>query len=137
MRFGFSCLVLLLVLPASVIAGESVKPLFKDFIGVNGHTVQFKPKLYSQVCRVVRDYHPMEWDTGKETNYKLDFPFARNRVSWEHVYGSWRKEGFLIDACLMFETIQHDKWVDMAKDTHNYGLKFAQHFGPSSKMPFV
>ena len=64
------------------------KPVMGDFMGVNGHTVQFKPELYSKVCRKARDYHPIEWDLGKESDFVLQFPFARNRVSWDAVYGS-------------------------------------------------
>ena len=30
-------------------------PLFREFVGLNGHTVNFKPDLYQPVCRVVRD----------------------------------------------------------------------------------
>src|SRR5262249_19105766 len=30
-------------------AADDLKPLFKDFMGVNGHTVQFKPELYKSV----------------------------------------------------------------------------------------
>ena len=41
------------------------KPLMRDFIGINGHTVQFKPELYRPVCGLVRDYHPVEWDLGE------------------------------------------------------------------------
>jgi len=114
-----------------------LKPLFRDFMGLNGHTVQFKPELYGQVCRLVRDYHPMEWDTGADSNYKLDFPFARNRVSWEQVYGSWKKAGLATDACIMFETLSPDKWVDLSRDANRYGQQFAQHFGPSSPLAVV
>jgi len=113
------------------------KPLFRDFMGINGHTVNFRPELYGQVCRLVRDYHPMEWDTGPDTNYKLDFPFARNRVSWDHVYGSWKKAGFKTDACVMFETHKPDAWHDLTADSHRYGKLFAENFGPSSKLPLV
>ena len=69
-------------------------------MGINGHTVLFKPELYAQTCRLVRDYHPLEWDTGAETDYVLDFPFARNRVNWEQVYGSWKQAGMKTDACI-------------------------------------
>lgn len=113
------------------------KPLFRDFMGINGHTVNFRPELYGQVCRLVRDYHPMEWDTGADTNYKLDFPFARNRVSWEQVYGSWKKAGFTTDACVMFETHQSNAWNDLPVDAQRYGKIFAKHFGPSSKLAVV
>jgi len=113
------------------------KPLFRDFIGINGHTVQFKPELYSQVCKVVRDYHPLEWDTGNETDYKLDFPSARNGVNWETVYGAWRKNGFFNDACIMFETVPADQWKSLAKDSFHYGERFATNFGPSSHLKLV
>jgi hypothetical protein len=33
------------------------KPLFRDFIGLNVHTVQFKSELYKPVTRLLRDYH--------------------------------------------------------------------------------
>ncbi len=113
------------------------KPLFRDFMGINGHTVNFRPELYGEVCQLVRDYHSMEWDTGPDTNYKLDFPFARNRVSWEQVYGSWKTSGFRTDACLMFETHTSEAWNDLAVDTHRYGKIFAENFGPTSKLALV
>ncbi len=113
------------------------KPLFRDFMGVNGHTVNFKPELYERVCRLVRDYHPLEWDTGPDSDYRLDFPFARNRVSWEQIYGSWKKEGFVTDACIMFETLAPEAWRDMPRDAERYGRKFAESFGPSTALPVV
>lgn len=116
---------------------SATKPLFRDFIGINGHTIQFKPELYRQVCSVVRDYHPMEWDTGNDTDYRLDFPFARNRVNWEQVYGSWKKQGFFNDACIMFETVPVEKWKSLEKDSFHYGKRFAESFGPSSQLKLV
>ena len=50
------------------------KPLFSEFMGINGHTIQFKPLLYASACRSVRDYHPMEWDTGADTFDDKDEP---------------------------------------------------------------
>jgi len=113
-------------------AAEHPKPLMKDFIGLNGHTVQFKPELYGPVCKVVRDYHPVEWDLGKETDVPTTFPFARNRVDWSQVYGSWKKAGYHINASLMFETIEQKVWKDVPRDAKAYGLAFAKAFGPSS-----
>jgi len=138
-RLSFA-LIVLCVGPLLVCAEEPAihpKPLFRDFIGINGHTVQFKPELYSKVCSVVRDYHPMEWDTGNDTDYQLDFPFARNRVNWEQVYGSWRKYGFYNDVSIMFETIPVEKWNSLKEDSYRYGKKFAQSFGPSSTLRLV
>ncbi|MDB5353052.1 MAG: hypothetical protein JWN86_4299, partial [Planctomycetota bacterium] len=34
------------------------KPLFRDFMGVNGHTILFKPARYTPAAQSVRDYHP-------------------------------------------------------------------------------
>src|SRR4051812_4958986 len=99
----------------SLISAENTpaKPLFKDFMGINGHTVTFKPVQFRPVCEHVRDYHPMEWDTGNESNYATQFPMARNRVDWSQVYGSWKKSGFIIDVSIMFETLKQDKWKDI------------------------
>jgi len=107
------------------------RPLLREIMGINGHTVLFKPELYKQVCRLARDYHPMDWDVGNETHFATRFPFARNMVNWESVYGSWVKEGFTVNPCVMFETIPHDKWHDLAADAFAYGFCFARFFGPS------
>jgi hypothetical protein len=113
------------------------KPLMGDFLGVNGHTVQFKPELYSKVCRKVRDYHPLEWDLGKDSDFALRFPEARNRVDWNEVYGSWQKQGFETDVSVMFSGFKPETWKDLAKDPHAYGLAFARMFGPSSQKKLV
>src|SRR5687767_7251096 len=82
-------------LPAlPVAAQDDAKPLFRDFIGINGHTIQFKPDLYKPVATQVRDYHPFSWDVGDETDFATTFPFARNRVDWGSVYGSWKAAGY-------------------------------------------
>jgi hypothetical protein len=109
----------------------------RDFIGINGHTVQFKPDLYHPVARHVRDYHPVEWDLGKNTAEPAPFPFAKNRVDWSKVYGSWRAKDFTINASLMFESIKRTNWSDIERDAKTYARSFAQEFGPSSKRKLV
>src|SRR5579862_2871430 len=121
----------------AIVRAEEPKPLFKELMGINGHTVQFKPEFYKAVCRLVRDYHPVEWDLGKDSDFTTTFPLARNRVDWNSVYGSWKKSGFVTDACLMFETIKQDKWKDIPRDARAYGLAFAKFCGPSSATPLV
>jgi serine/threonine-protein kinase ATR len=107
-------------------------PLFRDFMGLNVHSVGFKPELYKPVCRLVRDYHPMSWDLGDDTSNALEFPHTRNNVvNWLDEYGSWKKDGYDIDASLQFEQTAPGKWKDMAKDAFAYGRAFAQYFGPS------
>ena len=64
----------------AVTAGDldpKAKPVFRNFIGLNVHTVQFKPELYKPVTRRVRDYHGFKWDVGDDTDYYPRFPFAR------------------------------------------------------------
>src|SRR5215213_2844170 len=120
---------------AAIFAATS--PAFRDFMGINGHTVQFRPELYRPVASLVRDYHPVEWDLGKDSDFAAEFPFARNRVNWDAVYGSWKKAGWRIDVCLMFESLPRDQWKDLAKDARAYGERFARAFGPSSKLALV
>jgi hypothetical protein len=125
------------VILALLVQGEPPKPLVRDFLGLNGHTVQFRPKLYRPVCRLARDYHPVEWDLGKDSDFQTTFPFARNRVDWNHVYGSWTKEGFEVNCSLMFANFPKELWKDAARDAHAYGKAFAKAFGPSSERKLV
>ena len=113
------------------------RPLMKDFIGINGHTVQFKPELYQPAARLVRDYHPVEWDLGKDTAALPEFPSAKNRVDWSAVYGSWQKHGWITNACLMFESVPRESWKDIDKDAEAYGRVFAKEFGPSGARKLV
>ena len=130
------CVPILLALTIGSVASEP-RPLMRDFIGINGHTVQFKPELYQPVGRLVRDYHPVEWDLGKETAVLPEFPFAKNRVDWSGVYGGWQKQGWTTNACLMFESIQQGDWKDFEADARRYGEAFAKEFGPSSSRKLV
>jgi serine/threonine-protein kinase ATR len=126
--FASACL---LGLSISGAEEENHHPAMRDFIGICGHTVGFKPELYKQVCRLVRDYHPVGWDLGDDSDYKTTFPMARNQVSWKDIYGSWRKSGFDTDVSLMFEGIKQKTWKDVPKDAFAYGQAFASYFGPS------
>jgi hypothetical protein len=131
--FGLS-LVLALGLAMSA---DAEHPLMRDFIGINGHTVQFNPELYRPVCGLVRDYHPVEWDLGTNTTVLPAFPFAKNRVDWSQVYGSWRAKDWNIDACLMFESVKQADWKDLEADARAYGEAFAREFGPSGQRKLV
>ena len=133
--FAFVASALMAATPA--IATEKPRPLMRDFIGLNVHTVQFKPELYAPVTRVVRDYHPINWDVGNDTSYAPQFPRARNGVDWKHLYGAWRRDGYRVNACLMFEEIEPAAWKDMARDAAQYGRAFARAFGPGGADPLV
>jgi hypothetical protein len=128
---------LLMVLLLQAAAAQEPRPVMGEFMGVNGHTIQFKPELYSKVCRKARDYHPIEWDLGKDSDFVTQFPFARNRVNWNTVYGSWLKHGYETNVSLMESNFPVELWKDLPRHAHAYGLAFAKSFGPSSAVKLV
>ena len=118
------------------------KPLMKDFVGINGH-YQFKPALYSQTCRLARNYHNMNWDV-KQPGDPITFPVCVNKVNWiNNVYGSWVKEGFEVDLCAQFGTFGESNkdytrlWRGQEKWLYTYGFEMARCFGPSGKNKLV
>jgi hypothetical protein len=127
----------LLIAGAACVSAAELHPLMRDFVGINGHTVQFKPELYQPVCRLARDYHPVEWDLGGNTAELPPFPLAKNQVDWSKVYGSWRDKDWRIDGCLMFESIKRANWANIEADARAYALAFAREFGPSGKRKLV
>lgn len=131
MKHGIHHFIVLLLAFACAATAETIRPRMRDFIGLNGHTVQFKPDLYRPVAGLVRDYHPVEWDLAKETSVLPDLPFAKNRVDWSQVYGSWKKQDWAIDACLMFESVPQADWNSLDADAKAYGEAIAREFGPS------
>ncbi len=109
------------------------KPLFRDFMGLNTHTVQFRPELYKPVAGLLRDYHNLDWDIGDDTSNATKFPMSRNGVNWKDLYGSWRKAGYTIDVCVQFGAIKPDGWKNIPRDAYAYGKAFARYFGPSGQ----
>ncbi len=120
-------------------AGEPppARATMRQFMGLNVHTVQFKPDLYKPICRLLRDYHPLDWDTGEDTSHATTFPLAANRVDWSDLYGKWTKAGYELDACVMFDKIKPDRWKGAGRDARAYGEAFARFFGPSGQHPWV
>ncbi|HEY4064307.1 MAG TPA: cellulase family glycosylhydrolase [Puia sp.] len=120
--------------PSTVVTTN--RPLFKDFMGINGH-VTFKPELYGQVCRLVRNYHNIDWDV-KKVGDPLTIPVTSNNINWKtDIYGPWKQKGFETDICLQFGTFgtgDHDlenTWKGKEQWTHDYGKQMASFFGPS------
>ncbi|MBW3625803.1 MAG: hypothetical protein KY468_20615 [Armatimonadetes bacterium] len=115
----------------------SRKPLFRDFMGLNVHTVQFKPELYRPVTRLLRDYHGMNWDVGDDPSRPTTFPMAHNGVDWGKLYGSWKEAGYRIDVSVMFSGIPQKAWKNVDQDAYQYGRAFARYFGPSGPHKLV
>ena len=138
MRSAFFLPILLLLAGEGICAEDArPRPLMKDFIGLNVHTVQFKPELYAPVARVLRNYHPIKWDFGDDTSAATTFPLAANRVNWAQLYGSWKKSRYRTHASLMFDDIAPGSWKNMERDANAYGLAFSKAFGPSAKEPLI
>lgn len=114
----------------------TAKPTLNEFIGLNVHTVQFRPDLYRPIARHLRNYHPVEWDLGNDSGYWPQFPFARNRVNWDDLYGAWRKAGYVTIASLMFETLPKGAW-SRDEDAEAYGFAVGRFFGGSGALDAV
>ena len=114
------------------------KPLFRDFMGINGHFT-FKPALYRQVCQLVRNYHNLNWDVHQPGD-PLTLPVCVNKVNWiRDVYGPWQKAGFETDICLQLSGFQADSpdyqrlWAGKGDWCHAYGKAVADSFGGSAQ----
>ncbi|MEO0508629.1 MAG: hypothetical protein AAF065_02075 [Verrucomicrobiota bacterium] len=107
------------------------KPLIRDFIGLNGH-FHFKPELYAPTCRLVRNYHNINWDVATPGD-PINFPVCVNKVNWNTVYGAWARKGFDTNVCLMFGSFgpPHRKdyqklWRDNLNWAEDYGYEVAR-----------
>lgn len=127
----------ILLSPVSLSKAAKPKPTFQDFMGLNVHTVLFKPERYRPIARLVRDYHGFKWDVGDESNYAPRFPFARNGVNWEDLYGTWKRLGYRVHVSLMFDDTPPSQWKDLPADASAYGEAFARFFGPSGSRRLV
>ncbi len=130
------------VLPATASSekggSKKVKPLFKDFMGINGH-FHFKPDLYSQLCRLVRNYHSVRWDV-ENPGGDITLPICTNLVNWEtQVYAPWKEKGFETDICIQFlgltppERDYESFWQGQEDWAYRYGKAMASFFGPSGE----
>ena len=120
------------------LGADEVKPLMKDFIGLNGHFT-FRPELYKQVCCKVRNYHNMDWDVSRP-GAPLTFPVCVNRVDWTRdAYGPWTRQGFEVDVCVQFNRFgqdvpdYRDLWKGRGQLAFDYGYEMARCFGPSGR----
>ena len=123
---------------SSVFSAEQAdvqKPLLKDFLGINGHYT-FKPELYIQTCKLVRNYHNINWDV-KQLGDPITVPVCQNKVNWNNVYGPWKKHGYEIDICLQFSGFGHKmpkhgkEWEQHLDWAQQYAGAIAEYFGPS------
>ena len=122
--------------PEVITSIPSNKPLFRDFMGINGH-LRFKPELYRQVCRLARNYHSIDWDVDKVGD-SMTIPVTANHINWQtDVYGPWKLNGFETDICLLFGKFGEGDpnlkagWKGKEQWMYDYGKKMATFYGPS------
>jgi len=113
------------------------RPLMRDFMGMNTHTVQFRTELYHPVTRLLRNYHPVGWDLGDSPENHPKMPVTTNGVDWRTLYPVWKQKGFLTSACLMFEDLAAEKWKQPEEDAFAYGLAFGRALGRSEDLDSV
>ncbi|MDR2955862.1 MAG: hypothetical protein LBV43_12345 [Prevotella sp.] len=126
-----------IIIPINELAlQDTIKPLIKDFIGINGH-FHFQPDLYGQVCRLVRNYHNVNWDVEKPGD-DITLPVCVNKVNWEeHVYKPWKEKGFETDICIQFSGFAPPEpdykafWIGQEDWMYRYGKAMAAFYGPS------
>ena len=141
---GFGCIIWTFLFQVALISTSSPgsdapaadKPLFREFMGLCGHTIQFKPVLYAGLPGGAR-LSPVRM--GRRQRYELlaPFPSARNGVDWGQVYGDWKAAGYETEVSLMFHNVPAKAWKDLPRDATAYGRAFAKAFGPSSKLNLV
>ncbi len=112
------------------------KPLMKDFMGLNGH-FQFKPDLYKQVVKQVRNYHNVDWDVAKPGD-PITIPNTINGVDWKNdLYLFWKNAGFETDICIQFASFGAENqnfktiWKGKEQWSYDYTKAMAKYFGPS------
>lgn len=131
----------LIVIAATIAAGmnvsraEAPKPLMKDFLGINGHTINFKPELYRPTCELVRDYHNLDWDIGSDpstlTRFPKGTPDKDSWIDWRKIYQPWKHAGFRTNVCVQWSEKSNPakNWTDPKTQAYAYGEAFAQYFG--------
>ncbi|MCG9894763.1 MAG: hypothetical protein MH204_04750 [Fimbriimonadaceae bacterium] len=122
----------LLALAAAAGVSEPPRPLMRDFIGINTHTVKFQPERYRTVASRVRNYHPAEWDLQKEPGVLPPWPKSKNGVDWDALYGGWKQAGWRTIASVMLESVPLSDWTRMEEQMEAYGEALARRFGPTA-----
>lgn len=117
-------------------------PLFKDFMGINGHSVQTDSDDFKDVVSQMRDYHPVNWDllskgtTASWEQYNQWAPLppvmAENGVNWQNIYSAWSADGFTTNTSLLFSNLGPNQWANMTTDAFNYANLLAGYYGPNA-----
>ncbi len=106
-------------------------------------TNQSGPELYSNVAKLARNYHSINWDINKPTDnpnfmnmYLGKGTAAKSWLNWDREYDLWKLSGFNIDACIMFnnKSFSDTLWHDTKNEAREYGKYFADHFSKNKPL---
>ncbi len=118
------------------------RPLIKDFVGIN-IDFNFRPELYTRICRLARNYHSINWDV-KQPGDPITFPRCVNGVDWDqNAYGRWKKDHFEVDLCAQLEQFgptvpnYESLWQNREAWCRDYGQQMANYFGSSGAHKLV
>ncbi len=95
------------------------------------------PWKFNQLSSRVRVYHRLDWDLAnpqQNADYDEMSKGAGTKVNhwlnWDREYALWRKAGFKIDACLMFnnDLFPDTLWKKPYQEAFVWGQQFSDHF---------
>jgi hypothetical protein len=100
------------------------------------------PGAYRELCSLVRDYHRLDWDM-KTPDQSPDYKNMETRggtlttpwLNWDREYRQWKKEGFNIDAAVLFNNnlFPDTLWKSPYRESVNFGKSFVTHFVKSKQ----
>lgn len=62
----------LALLAAPCARADEPAPLMRDLMGLNPHTVLFRPEVYQPVAVHLRDYHGMKWEHAEGGRLRVE-----------------------------------------------------------------
>lgn len=94
------------------------------------------PQRFTQVAKLARSYHNISWDINTPSDtvdfdkMKTEGTPAKNWLNWDREYGCWKKNGFSLDATILFnnKNFPDTLWHDSYHQAFRYGKAYASHF---------
>ncbi len=98
---------------------------------------------FNKIAKLARNYHSLDWDI-KSPSENPDYDNMQQGngtkatpwLNWDDEYEVWKKAGFTIDACLMFNNqyFNDTLWHNTTQEAMNYGMAFSLHFSKNKPL---